>query len=67
MKWVEGIGVQGTGFPEELQENLGVELCGFRFICLEGLVLVGRGGGGERAWEGEYGANTVYTCMQMEK
>jgi hypothetical protein len=27
--------------------------------------------GGERMWrkgiEGEYGANTVYTCMQMEK
>jgi hypothetical protein len=21
------------------------------------------GGGGERAWEGEYGANIVYTCM----
>jgi hypothetical protein len=24
----------------------------------------GEGGeSGERAWEGEYGANTVYTCM----
>jgi hypothetical protein len=21
------------------------------------------GGGGEKVWEGEYGANTVYTCM----
>jgi hypothetical protein len=21
------------------------------------------GGGGERVWEGEYGANKVYTCM----
>jgi hypothetical protein len=21
----------------------------------------------ERVWEGEYRANTVYTCMQMEK
>jgi hypothetical protein len=25
------------------------------------------GGGGERAWEGEDGTNTVYTCMKMEK
>jgi hypothetical protein len=24
-------------------------------------------GSEERAWEGEYGANTVYTWMQMEK
>jgi hypothetical protein len=28
---------------------------------------VGGRGGGERAWEGEYGANTVYTCMWIEK
>jgi hypothetical protein len=32
-----------------------------------GLVAVGRGGGEKRAWEGEYGANTVYSCMKMEK
>jgi hypothetical protein len=25
------------------------------------------GGGGEMLKEGEYGANTVYTCMKMEK
>jgi hypothetical protein len=25
------------------------------------------GGGGEMAKEGEYGANTVYACMEMEK
>jgi hypothetical protein len=25
------------------------------------------GGDGERVQEGEHGANTVYTCMQMEK
>jgi hypothetical protein len=31
------------------------------------LVLVGGGGGGEMMKEGEYGANTVYTCMEMEK
>jgi hypothetical protein len=24
-------------------------------------------GGGERMWEGEYGANAVDTCMKMEK
>jgi hypothetical protein len=24
------------------------------------------GGGGERVWEGEYGANTVSTCTKME-
>jgi hypothetical protein len=24
-------------------------------------------GGEERVWEGEYGGNTVYTCMKMEK
>jgi hypothetical protein len=23
------------------------------------------GGGWERVWEGEYSANTAYTCMQM--
>jgi hypothetical protein len=28
-----------------------------------GLVPAGGVGGGERAWEGEYGANTVYICM----
>jgi hypothetical protein len=27
------------------------------------LVPVGWGGGRERVWEGEYSANTVYTCM----
>jgi hypothetical protein len=31
------------------------------------LVPVGEGGGGERMQESEYGANTVYTGMQMEK
>jgi hypothetical protein len=25
------------------------------------------GGDEERVWEGEYSANTAYTCMQMEK
>jgi hypothetical protein len=29
----------------------------------EGLVPVGGGGCGEKVQEGEYGANTVYTCM----
>jgi hypothetical protein len=28
-----------------------------------GSASVGGGRGGERAWEGEYGANTVYTRM----
>jgi hypothetical protein len=27
------------------------------------LVSVGGGRGGERVWEGEYSANTVYSCM----
>jgi hypothetical protein len=31
------------------------------------LVPVGGGGHGKRVWEGEYRANTVYTCMKMEK
>jgi hypothetical protein len=35
---------------------------------LEGLAPVGGGGGGgERVWKGEYGANTMYSCMKMEK
>jgi hypothetical protein len=34
--------------------------------CLGGWYL-GSGRSGERAWEGEYNANSVYTCMQMEK
>jgi hypothetical protein len=32
----------------------------------EGLYQWEGGGGGERVCKGEYGANTVYTCMQME-
>jgi hypothetical protein len=28
-----------------------------------GIGTSGGGGGEERAWEGEYSANTVYTCM----
>jgi hypothetical protein len=28
-----------------------------------GLEPVGKGGCGERVWEGKYGANVVYTCM----
>jgi hypothetical protein len=31
------------------------------------LVPVGRRGCGERAWVVEYGANTMYSCMKMEK
>jgi hypothetical protein len=31
--------------------------------CLRGLVPVGEEGGGEREEEGEYGTNTVYTCI----
>jgi hypothetical protein len=38
-----------------------------RVSCLVCVVPVGRGGSGERVWEGEYGSNTVYTCMKMEK
>jgi hypothetical protein len=33
--------------------------------CLGRLIPVG--GGKERVWEGEYSANTMYTCMRMEK
>jgi hypothetical protein len=30
-----------------------------------GIGATGRGaGGGERVWDGEYSANTVYTCIQ---
>jgi hypothetical protein len=28
-----------------------------------GVVPMGGGGDGERVWEDEYNANTVYTCM----
>jgi hypothetical protein len=35
------------------------------YLC--GLVTVGGEGFEESVWEGEYGANTVYTYMQMEK
>jgi hypothetical protein len=35
-------------------------------FCLGVLVPVG-GRGEKMVTEGEYGANTVYTCMQMEK
>jgi hypothetical protein len=31
------------------------------------LASVGWGGCRERVWEGEYGDNTVYTCMKMEQ
>jgi hypothetical protein len=31
------------------------------------LIPVGGGGCGEIVKEGEYGANTMYTCMKMEK
>jgi hypothetical protein len=30
------------------------------------LVPVAGGGGGERVWEGEYGANTVYTLCKLK-
>jgi hypothetical protein len=33
----------------------------------EEVVSAGREEGGERVWEGEYGVNTMYTCMEMEK
>jgi hypothetical protein len=36
---------------------------GWNRSCLGALVAVGRGGCGERVKEGEYGANTVHTCM----
>jgi hypothetical protein len=32
-------------------------------VCLGGLVSMGGGVDGGRVWEGEYGANTVFTCM----
>jgi hypothetical protein len=41
----------------------------FKKLVLPGrwrVVLVGGGRRWERIREGEYGSNTVYTCMQME-
>jgi hypothetical protein len=35
--------------------------------CLENWYQWEGRGGGERVWEGEDGANSVYTCMKMEK
>jgi hypothetical protein len=56
---------------------LNKQKCGFFFIykikgeqnrsCLVGWYQWERKGGGEKVWEYEYGANTVYTCLQMEK
>jgi hypothetical protein len=35
--------------------------------CLEGWYQWDMEGGGERVWESEYGANSVYSRMKMEK
>jgi hypothetical protein len=54
-----------TGFKAKMSENKNRKA--EQVLSGEGLVSVGGEEDGKRVQEGEYGANTVNTCMHMEE